>query len=334
MEFIIEQHIRKFGETRHKGQYADATIRNYISGIRSLHKLVNGPNSLFDDLDWARDHQKVLDAISHKQNPQTKRNLINGLIVSLQTIGYDNNVIKPYEDLRDQFNAQYVSAGHLTQNQKDIMKNVSKEDILKFLSKESLDTTLTQDITRLSCFVILSIHTDYPFRNELGTMRFVRRAIYDKMTDEQKKMNNWVILDNGFHKMTFAQTKYKTDKIYGIREIDVSEKHSKFILKLCQVRGIKLKGIHNIPVFTTTNGDSFTKNKLSKFLSEYTTKGLGYPISTTILAKIFGTNCKDPMNPTLEELTQMKVEADIRGHSLKTKFVIYGNYKDDEPQSP
>ena len=56
----------------------NATIRNYISGIRSLHKLVNGPNSLFDDLDWARDHQKVLDAISHKQNPQTKRNLING----------------------------------------------------------------------------------------------------------------------------------------------------------------------------------------------------------------------------------------------------------------
>ena len=159
MEFIIENHIRKFGETRGRGQYADATVRNYVSSIRSLHKLVNGPNALFDDLDWARDHAKVLQTLETKPNHQTRRNLVNGLIVSLQTLGFANDIIKPYEDLRDAYNAQYVKEGHLTPKQRTIMEAVKKKDILDFLSRESLDPTLTQDLTRFSCFVILSLHT-------------------------------------------------------------------------------------------------------------------------------------------------------------------------------
>lgn len=324
MEFIIEQHIRKFGDTRERGQYADATIRNYVSSIRSLHRMVNGPHALFDDLDWARDHTKVMEVVSTKENIQTRRNLVNGLIVSLQTIGYDQKVIKPYEDLRDQYNALYIKAGHLTPNQRKIMEAVSKQDIQEFLVKEGLDTTLSQDLTRLSCFVILSIHTAYPFRNEMGTMRFVRRVIYEKMTDEQKKENNWVVLDKGFGKMTFALTQYKTQKIYGIKEIEVLDKYTKYLLLMCQVRGIKLSDVHNVPVFMTKDGTEFNRNKVSKHLADYTTKGVGHPISTTILAKMFGTTCKDPCNPTVEELGQMKDEADIRGHSLKTKLLVYG----------
>jgi len=328
MEFIIENHIRKFGETRGRGQYADATVRNYVSSIRSLHKLVNGPNALFDDLDWARDHAKVLQTLETKPNHQTRRNLVNGLIVSLQTLGFANDIIKPYEDLRDAYNAQYVKEGHLTPKQRTIMEAVKKKDILDFLSRESLDPTLTQDLTRFSCFVILSLHTAYPFRNELGTMRFVRRVIYNKMTEEQKKVNNWVVLDSGFSKMTFALTKYKTDKVYGIKEIEVMEKFTKFILKVCQVRDLKLPDVHNQPLFVTKDGYEFNKNRVSKHLSEYTTQGVGHPISTTILAKMFGTTCQDPLNPTLDELARMKEEADIRGHSLQTKFAIYGNLSD------
>mgnify|MGYP003645406055 CR=1 FL=1 len=325
MEFIIEQHIRKFGETRERGQYAEATIKNYVSAIRSLHRLVNGPDALFDDLEWARNHHKVFEVIAKKDNHQTKRNLVNGLIASLQTIGYKQDTIKPYEDLRDKYNAEYVSSGHLTTNQRTIMTAVSKTDIMDFLSKESLDPTLTQDLTRFSCFVILSLHTAYPFRNELGTMRLIRRAIYDKLTDEQKKANNWIVLESGFDRMTFSLTNYKTDKVYGIREIEVESKFTKFILKMCQIRNIGLKDVHNVPVFITKFGDEFSRNKVSKYLSDYTKKGVGFPISTTILAKMFGTTAKDPVNPTPEELAQMRVEADIRGHSLKTKFLIYGN---------
>ena len=52
MEFVIENHIREFGKTRARGQYSDATIKNYISSIRSLHRMVNGKEAMFDDLDW------------------------------------------------------------------------------------------------------------------------------------------------------------------------------------------------------------------------------------------------------------------------------------------
>ena len=60
MEFVIEQHIRDYGNKRENGAYADSTIKNYISAIRSLHKMVEGKDALFDDLDWARDSDRVL----------------------------------------------------------------------------------------------------------------------------------------------------------------------------------------------------------------------------------------------------------------------------------
>ena len=324
MEFVIENHIREFGKTRSRGQYSDATIKNYISSIRSLHRMVNGKEAMFDDLDWARDHENVFKVVAQKENVQTRRNLVNGLIVSLQTLGFKHDTIKPYEDLRDQYNSQYVQAGHLTPKQTTILTAVKKEHILKFLSDESLDTGLSTDLTRFSCWCILSLHTAYPFRNELGTMRFVRRVLYDKMSDEQKKINNWVILDKGFGAMTFALTNYKTQKTYGIKEIAVEAKYTRYLLKMAQLRDIKLTDIHNVPVFVTKDGSPFNKNKVSKYLSEYTMKGLGHPISTTLLAKMFGTCCADPLNPTPAELNQMSKEADIRGHSLATKIQVYG----------
>ena len=334
MDFIIEQHIRDFGEKREKdtsntrGQYAEATIKNYISGIRTLHKMVQGTGALFDDLDWARDHTKVFQVIKTKDNIQTKRNLVNSLIASLQTIGYPSEVIRPYEDLRDTYQAQYQAAGHLTPKQKIIMTAIKQKDILDFLAEESLDPELTQDMTRFSSFVIMSIHTIYPFRNECGDMKMIRRVIYEKLGDEQKKANNWLVLDKGFDKMSFVMTNFKTMKVFGIREMEVEPKITKFIHKICQLRDIKLKDVHNVPVFITSRGDAFNKNKVSKHLGDYTTKGLGHPISTTIMAKMFGTSCVDPVNPTPEELVKLRAEADMRGQSMKMKFSVYGNLID------
>ena len=323
MEFVIEQHIRDYGNKRENGAYADSTIKNYISAIRSLHKMVEGKDALFDDLDWARDSDRVLKILESKDNPQTRRNLVNGLIVSLQVLKYKSPTIKPYEDLRDQYNAIYMSSGNLTGNQKTIMSAIKKKDILEFLSSESLDPALTQDLPRFSCFVAVSIHTTYPFRNEMGTMKFIRRVIYNNMKDDLKQLNNWIILENGFDKMTFALTRFKSHKIYGIKEIDVEPKFTRFFLKMCQIRDIKLKDIHGVPVLMANTGDAFNKNKLSKYLSDYTRKGVGHPISTTIMAKMFGSDAVDPVNPTGEELAQMGLEADIRATKHKGKFLLY-----------
>ena len=322
MELVIESHIREFGSKRSRGQYSEATIKNYLSAIRSLHKQVEGP-ALFNDLDWAREHQRVIDVVNKRDNIQTRRNLINGLIVSLQTIGFPPEVIRPYEVLRDKLNEQYQSGGALTTNQKTIMTAVSKQDILDFLQKESKDPGLSQDLTRLCCFVVLTLHTRYPFRNELGNMKAIRRALYDKFTEKERNKNNWLILEKGFSVMTFAMTSYKTKGVYGIREIEVEKKYIPFLLKIFQMREIPLADVNFKSVLVNSKGAEFTANKLSKFLGAYTLKGLGHSISTTLMAKIFGSVAADPANPTVAELLQMSLEADQRGHSLKPRFSRY-----------
>jgi len=322
MDFVIEQHIRAFGDKRKKGPYSEATVRNYVSAVRSLNRHVNGETP-FEDLEWARDQDNVLKVVASIPNLQTRRNLINGLIASLQTMGYPIAVVTPYESARDLYNAQYQNSGFATEKQAKIMKAVSKADINTFLAKQVLDPDLPQNLTRFSAFIILSIHTAYPFRNELGDMKYIRRVLFDQMSDEKKQVNNWLILEKGFSKQTFALSRYKTHSNYGTREIDVSPKYAKYLHKLAQVRDLKLATINHAPVFVSSQGDAFTPNKVSKHLAEYTTMNLGHPISTTLMAKIFGAKVKDPSHPTPAELESLKLQADIRGHSMVTRFLKY-----------
>jgi hypothetical protein len=210
------------------------------------------------------------------------------------------------------------------------MKAVTKEDILAFLRKEVTENLedLLKDQKRLTCFTLLSIHTEYPFRNELGDMKAIRRGIFDKLSEAVVKENNWFVLEQGWSKASFVMTKYKTAGCYGIQEFDVKDPYLRYIHKLFQMRGIGLKDI-NLKHFTMAHtpgildDEPMSRNKLSKYLGEYTTKHLGHPISSTLMAKYFGCNPKDPLNPTPAELDRIKTECDMRGHSVMCKFTHY-----------
>jgi hypothetical protein len=323
MEETIRNNILEFGSKRAKGQYKPSTIKMYVSNVKNLHRLVK-EDEPFEDLEWARDVPNVSAKLQILVNPQTRRNYVNSLIVSLQTMTYPGDLIREYEVLRDLLNAQYQSSGYLTPNQAIIMKAISKQDILDFLKKEVTENLelLLENPKRLTCFTLLSIHTEYPFRNELGDMKTIRRAVFDKMSEEDVKANNWFVLENGWNKASFVMTKYKTDGIYGIKQFDVKDPYVRYIHKLFQMRGIGLTDI-NMKHLTMLGDEPMTRNKLSKYLAEYTTKHLGHPISSTLMAKYFGCNPKDPLNPTPAELSRIKTECDIRGHSVVCKFTRY-----------
>tara|TARA_R100001369_G_scaffold90833_1_gene130533 strand:- start:212 stop:958 length:747 start_codon:yes stop_codon:yes gene_type:complete len=240
---------------------------------------------------------------------------------------YPGTLIREYEVLRDLLNAQYQTAGYLTANQSAIMKAISKEDILDFLRKEvSVNlkelTEERRSDKRLTCFALMAIHTEYPFRNELGDMKTIRRAFYDKLEGEDITANNWFVLEEGWKRASFVMTKYKTANKYGIQEFNVKDPYLRYIHKLFQMRGIALKDINNKHLFMI-NKEPLTRNKVSKYLGEYTSDHLGHPISTTLMAKYFGCNPKDPLNPTPQELDRIKNECDIRGHSVMMKFTHY-----------
>jgi hypothetical protein len=327
MESIIKEHILKFGETRKKGQYKDSTIKMYVSNIKNLQKLVEGDKP-FDDLEWSRDVDNVQEQLQHIDNVQTRRNYVNSLIVSLQTMTFPKELVVKYEVLRDLLNAEYSSSGYLTPKQELIMNKVTKDDILKFLTSEQkrLSESSEYELKRLTCFIILSIHTQYPFRNELGDMKVIRHTLYDKLSEEDKLANNWYVLDEGWKRARFIMTKYKTKDTYGIQGFEVTHPFTNFIHKSFQLRNINLKDVNHKHLFVIGT-EPLTRNKVSKYLGEYTKEHLGHNISSTLMAKYFGCNPKNPLKPTEDEIRRIKLESDIRGHSVMTKFCHYQSTK-------
>jgi hypothetical protein len=325
MEDIIRQKIIAFGTTRKKGPYKDSTVRLYMTNLVNFHRMVQ-PDLPFDSMAWARDFDFVKNILSKVPNLQTKRNYLNSVVTALQTLEFEKDLIDKYITLRDLFASQYDSAGYLTPNQAKIMGRVKKEDIMKFLNREPVGLNghhLQTNLKEFQMWLVMNIHTRYPFRNELGDMCLIRRKLFDKLTHEKQLENNWYVLEKGWTHASFVLTKYKTFHNFGIKTIEVEPKYCRLIHKLFQIKGKKLADINNTPLLTWANGSNITRNQLSTLLTGYTTEKLGASISTTLLAKYFGTSAVDPANPTEEEVIRMKDEADCRGHSLATKFTIY-----------
>jgi hypothetical protein len=324
MDKVIREHIIEFGKKRAKGEYKPGTIKVYVSNIVAFNKVVNGKEDPFDDLDWSRDYDNVFAKLEQVKNLQTRRNYLNSLIIAQQTMGFKSDITSKYITLREVYKHQYEKAGSLTPSQKEVMDAVKKEDILKHLADFTTghnSLNIAKDHSDYQMFAVMDIHTRYPFRNELADMKVIRRVLFDKMSKEDKSKTNWYILENGWSKATFVMAKYKTDKMYGFRELAVDERTSKIIHKLFQMRGTTLKDVNNKPILCWSNGNPITRNQLSAKLTEYTLKHFGHRFSTTLLAKYFSKPL--PEKITKETVDELEKDAKARGHSVKTKLDTY-----------
>jgi hypothetical protein len=305
-------------------------------------------------MDWAKDSQKVFKAFKHSKkstdNPhgKTPKTLLNynaSIVNALQVLDYPKEFVKPYQLYRETIEAGFPTGG-ITENQKLVMSKVSKEDIIGFLKSDLYNDAPYDKMMKL----ILKIHVHYPFRNELADMKWILRKDYLTLSQEKQEENNWITLGNfnyktKQHKFTFIKTKYKTSKTYGTRQWDIipevadaiydlNEVDPEFIPKFSEnarYQNLILTGQPSLmtkPFLPTTSHNgidniAFSRNMLSRHLGEFTKIHLGQSISTTLMAKYFGTKAKDPLNPTPEEIKAIIREADIRGHSIKTKLTTY-----------
>ena len=329
MDGIIREHLEKHGAKREKGAYKPATIKIYVRNIQLFHYKVNGSKP-FDDLDWSRDYDKVEKTLGTIENIQTRKNYLNSLIIAQQVLGFGSDIIQQYIALREVYRAEYEKAGPLTTNQKTIMESVSKDDIIKHIETSVLASkgvALGNNHKDFQMLCVLDIHTRYPLRNELGDMKIIRRLIFDALPQEEQDATNWYVLESGWNKCSFVMTKYKTDKVYGRRTIPIDGKTARYIHRLFQLRSISLRDINHQPLLTWENGHPLNRNQLSTQLTAYTKEHFGHPISTTLLAKYFGTEIKNAGKPTLQEIKSLQREAEIRGHSLNMKLNTYSSGK-------
>ena len=320
MSFVED--LKDLIESQKDKRRSEKTVNMYIANIKKLYKILGNDDEM-EDLDWLTDVEKVTDILSDKHFT-TLRNYLNSIIVSLQVTEYPDELIKEYQSIRDEFNDKYIkenSTGVISAKQEqnfasmDEINNVIKEMKEEIDSKKLFRKDITpKEKALVQMYIMINILTQYPFRNDLAGMKFIKKKDFNNLSMEDKKKNNYLLQDkNDFY---FILNEYKTQAKYGEKKIKVEKNNLPSLLR----KYIPL--LDNEFLFTSSTGKPFSRNALTQILSKTFEKYLGKKISTTLLRKIY---MSSKYQGTKEE---MEKDAEIMGHSKDVGQLVYTKKKE------
>ena len=320
MSFVED--LKDLIESQKDKRRSEKTVNMYIANIKKLYKILGNDDEM-EDLDWLTDVEKVTDILSDKHFT-TLRNYLNSIIVSLQVTEYPDELIKEYQSIRDEFNDKYIkenSTGVISAKQEqnfasmDEINNVIKEMKEEIDSKKLFRKDITpKEKALVQMYIMINILTQYPFRNDLAGMKFIKKKDFNNLSMEDKKKNNYLLQDkNDFY---FILNEYKTQAKYGEKKIKVEKNNLPSLLR----KYIPL--LDNEYLFTSSTGKPFSRNAITQILSKTFEKYLGKKISTTLLRKIY---MSSKYQGTKEE---MEKDAEILGHDVGTGQLVYTKKKE------
>ncbi len=308
----LENHLRKF-----KPNVRLITIESYISYLQNLHSSLNGKRD-FSDFKWLKNSDKIFETINDKSY-LSKRNILNAVIVALQSVEEDEDIINKYIEVRNQFNERYKTErqnGVVNQKQeKNMITRKELDDVIneydryiKYFKCKTNKTLSKRDYLQLQTFVILKFYQTYALRNDMVTLKFRTKAGYMK---SDKNYN--VYLPN---ERQIILNEYKTSGRYGTLTIDI-DKNINNLLK-CLIKQQIQAGIENPNKYLLikANGNNYTKVEFSNLLIKFFKDRLGKSISTTILRKVYLEKYSDVKK-------EMKKDQEIMGHSASIQQSVY-----------
>lgn len=320
MSFVED--LKDLLESQKDKRRSEKTIKMYISNINKLYKILGNEDEM-EDLDWLTDVEKITDILSDKHFT-TLRNYLNSIIVSLQVTEYPEELIKEYQSIRDEFNDKYIkenSTGVISAKQEENFVSMDEiNEVIKEM-KEEIDSKklFRKDISPkekalVQMYIMINILTQYPFRNDLAGMKFIKKKDFNNLSMEDKKKNNYLLQDkNDFY---FILNEYKTQAKYGEKKIKVEKNNLPSLLR----KYIPI--LDSEYLFTSSTGKPISRNALTQVLSKTFEKYLGKKISTTLLRKIY---MSSKYQGTKED---MEKDAEIMGHSKDVGQLIYTKKKE------
>ena len=148
-----------------------------------------------------------------------------------------------------------------------------------------------------------------PFRNDVAGMEAIQKRAYNKLSEEEKKAKNFLVVEKGG--LFFVLNKYKTAKKYEELDLPIEDPTLKKILRYY----LKMNGMGVL--FKTSTGKALTRIELSKVLLKYSQKYMGKSISTTLLRKIYLSSKYGNMKEELEK------DNKVMGHSKAVALDTY-----------
>ena len=286
------------------------TIKQYTTNLIKLQKLFDT-----DSYDFLSDTDKVMEKISNL-GYLSQRNILNAVVVLLMALNNDekyDKLLEEYGKLRDKFNDQYSdeqksgvisdkqSANFATIEEVYDMINTMGTELQPIKKKTELSK---KEFSLLQAYTLFNIYARMPMRNDVSEMEAIQKRAYNKLSEEEKKSKNYLVLEkNG---MFFVLNKYKTAKKYEELDLPIEDKSLKKIIRFY----LKHNGMG--VMFKTSTGKSITRTELSKLLIKFSKKYMNKSISTTLFRKIYLSSKYGDMKK------EMEADSKVLGHDVGT----------------
>lgn len=294
----------------------DNTIKQYRMNLNKLKDLFET-----DNFDFLSNVDKVMDKISN-HHFTSQRNFLNAIIILLMALNSDgkyDKLLEEYGTLRDDFNDKYdqeQKSGVISDKQSKnfttieaVYEGINKmgEELKPIKKKKELSK---KEMQLLQAYILFNIYARMPMRNDLAGMIAIKKRDYNKLKEEEKKENNYLVVEkNG---LFFVLNKYKTSKKYEELDLPIEDKDLKKLLRYY----LRMNGMGVL--FKTSTGKPITRIELSKILLKFSEKYMeGKKISTTLLRKIYLSSKYGDMKEQLEK------DNKVMGHSKEVALNTY-----------
>ena len=301
------------------------TIKQYETHLNKLKKIFES-----DNWDFLSDPEKVNEALKDKAYT-SRRNSFNAIIVLLMALNHDDKyteLIEKYDKMRNELNSKYdeeMSSGKISEKQKNNFVEYEKvEEMIKTMENEIKSQGLKKkekltgkEKELLMVYTLYNMLIRIPTRNDMAGQSLISKTAYNKLSDEEKKNNNYLVKEKG--KMFGVYNEYKTSKKYGEKKIDIPKDLEKILNMFIKKTGKKMGDV----LFTSSTGNPLSRNMISQLLMKTSKKYLNASVSTTLMRKIvasyhFGADSEfGKLKQKQEEL------ADKMGHDPATMDKVY-----------
>ena len=298
------------------------TVKQYQINLNKLKKIFDS-----DNYDFLSDPDKVMEKLGYLHYT-SQRNMLNAIIVLLMALNADekyDKLLKEYGDKRDDFNSDYIESqkdGKISDKQapnftttEELFDMINRMgDDLKPIKKK--ETLTPKDTALLQAFILFNIYARLPMRNDVAGMEAIGKRDYNKLSAEDKKETNYLVVDK--NNMFFVLNKYKTSKKYEELKIDIPADLKKVLRYYIKVNGMGV-------LFTSSNGKPLTRNGLTQLLTRYSQKYMdGKKISTTILRKVYLSSKYSDVKD------EMAKDAKMMGNSVGVQQSVYVKKPQDD----
>ena len=302
------------------------TIKQYETHLNKLKKIFDSDN--YDFLSNIEDVQEKLKDKAYT----SRRNTYNAIIVLLMALNHDDKyteLIEKYDKIRNELNSQYdeeMSSGKISEKQKNNFVEYEKvEGMIKTMENEIKSQGLKkkENLTGkekelLMVYTLYNMLIRIPTRNDMALQRLISKTAYNKLSDEEKKNNNYLVKEK--NKMFGVYNEYKTSKKYGEKKIDIPKDLEKILNMYIKKTGKKVGDV----LFTSSTGNPLSRNMISQLLMKTSKKYLnGSSVSTTLMRKIVASKHFGEGSEFAELKEKQKALAEKMGHDVATMDKVY-----------